>query len=96
MAAYLIHNVLEVLDPDVWADFRSKVVVQMADHGARIIAVGGEPKVLDGEWNGVRDVIIEFPDMDAVDRWYKSDDYKPLLEMRLASTRGNLIAVDGV
>ena len=34
--------------------------------------------------------------MDAIERWHKSDDYKPLLEMRLGATRGNLIAVEGV
>ncbi len=39
---------------------------------------------------------VEFPDMDAVERWHNSDDYKPLLEMRLGATRGNLIAVKGV
>ena len=41
-------------------------------------------------------MVIEFPDMDALERWYNSDDYKPLLEIRLRAARGNAIAVNGV
>ena len=27
-------------------------------------------------------MVIEFPDMDAVEHWHNSDDYKPLLDKR--------------
>ena len=68
----------------------------MAEYGARLLAFDPETKVLEGEWAGVHNVIIEFPDMDALELWYNSDDYKPLLEMRLGAARGNAIAVNGV
>ena len=49
------------------------------------------------EWRGIRNGIIEFPDMDAVERFYNSDDYKPLLDTRLGATRGgNVIAMNGI
>ena len=96
MAAYVIYNQLEVTDPDAYEEYRSKIRVLLADFGARVIAVEPEPKVLEGEWTGVRNVIIEFPDMDAVERWHNSDEYKPLLEIRLGATRGNLVALNGV
>ncbi len=41
-------------------------------------------------------MVIEFPEMDAFERWHNSDDYKPLLAMRLRAARGNAIAVNGV
>ena len=41
-------------------------------------------------------MVIEFPDMDVVERWHNSDEYKPLLDMRLGATRGNLVAVNGI
>ncbi len=96
MVAYIIYNQLEVTDPEAWEEYRSKIVAQMADHGGRIIAADAEAKTLEGEWPGVRNVIGEFPDMDTLERWYNSDDYKPLLEMRLRAARGNAIAVNGV
>ena len=63
--------------------------------GSRELTAEPNPKVLEGEWAGVNNVIIEFPDMDAVERWHKSDEYKPLLELRLGITRGNLVAFNG-
>ncbi len=68
----------------------------MADYGARFLSFEPNVKVLEGEWSGVSNVVIEFPDMDALERWYNSDDYKPLLAMRLRAARGNAIAVNGV
>ena len=96
MAAYVIYNQLEVTDPDAYEEYRSKIRELLADFGARVIAAEPNPKVLEGEWAGVNNVIIEFPDMDAVERWHKSDEYKPLLELRLGITRGNLVAFNGI
>ena len=96
MAAYVFYNQLEVRDPDAWEEYRSKIVAQMAEFGGRIIAADAEAKIFEGEWSGVRNVIGEFPDMDTLERWYNSDGYKPLLEMRLGAARGNLVAVNGV
>lgn len=96
MTAYVIYNQFEVMDQDAWEEYGSRIRTQIADHGGRVIAAEPEPKVLEGEWSGTRSVIAEFPDMDTLERWYNSDDYRPLLDMRLRATRGNLIAVNGV
>jgi uncharacterized protein (DUF1330 family) len=96
MAAYVIFNLTEITDPDRWDAYRSGVGAAMAKFGARVISADPEFKVLEGDWPGIQNVIIEFDDMAAVERWYASDDYKPMLEMRLGSARGNLIAVHGV
>ncbi len=95
MAAYIIYNQLEVTDQDALTEYRSNVMPVMDKYGARVLAGEPKPKVLEGTWGGVRTMIVEFPDMDAVERWHKSDDYKPLLEMRLGATRGNLVAMNG-
>ncbi len=96
MAAYVIYNRLEDTDPDAIEEYRSKVRAVMAEFGGRIIALSAEPTVFEGEWSGTVSVIIEFPDMDAVERWYNSDEYRPLREMRLGASRGNLVALNGV
>ena len=96
MAAYIIYNQLDVTDAEAWAEYGSKIKAQMADFGGRILAAEANAKVLEGEWDGVRNVIAEFPNMEMLERWYSSDEYKPLLKMRLGATRGNLIVVNGV
>ena len=96
MAAYVIYNLLEVTDQDAIDEYRSKVGAVMADFGGRVVARDTEPRVLKGEWSGLRQLIIEFPDMDALERWHNSDEYRPLLEMRRGAARGNVITVNGV
>jgi uncharacterized protein (DUF1330 family) len=96
MAAYVIYHRLEVADPEAWEQYRSKIRGLLADFGGRVIAAEPEPKVLEGERTGTRNVAIEFPDMEAVQRWHSSDEYKPLKDLRLGAARGNVIAVNGV
>jgi uncharacterized protein (DUF1330 family) len=40
-------------------------------------------------------VIIEFPSRAAAENWYKSAEYRKIISLRLKSSAGNLIIVDG-
>jgi uncharacterized protein (DUF1330 family) len=92
MVAYVIYNQLEITDQVAVDEYRATVRPVMDKYGAKVLAVDTDAKVFEGEWSGLRTLVIEFPDMDAVERWHAS----PFLEKRLAATRGNLIAVAGV
>jgi uncharacterized protein (DUF1330 family) len=50
--------------------------------------------VLEDEWPHPRLVIIEFPTLAAED-WYHSEAYQKIISLRLNSTSGNLVIVDG-
>ena len=41
-------------------------------------------------------VILEFPDSDAANRFYDSEDYASLKQERLAVSEGNLMILEGV
>ena len=56
---------------------------------------GGGLTVLEGEWPHLRCVIIEFPSRAAAEDWYKSAEYRKIISLRLKSSAGNLIIVDG-
>jgi uncharacterized protein (DUF1330 family) len=94
MAAYLIVD-LDVKDPEKYAEYRRGVPDTVAKYGGRFVVRGGATEVLEGNWNPKRVVVLEFPTMDALKRWYHSEEYKPLLKMRLAASTGNIIAVEG-
>ncbi len=96
MVAYVIYNQLEVTDQESIDEYRATVRPIMDKYGAKVLAVGSDAKVFEGEWSGLRTMVIEFPDLNAVERWHTSDDYRPFLEKRLGATKGNLIAVSGV
>lgn len=96
MVAYVIYNQIEVMDQNAIDEYRATVRPIMDKYGAKVLAVGTDAKAFEGEWGGHRTMIIEFPDMEAVERWHTAEDYKPFLDKRLAATSGNLVAVSGV
>jgi uncharacterized protein (DUF1330 family) len=51
--------------------------------------------VLEGEWPHSRLVIIEFPSLAAAEGWYQSAEYQRVISLRLKSSVGNVIIVDG-
>ena len=64
-------------------------------HGGRFMARGGNVEALEGGWVPKRIVVLEFPSMDAVRKWYRSPEYAPLIKLRQKASRGRLIAVEG-
>ncbi len=96
MAAFVIVDVLETTDTQKMDQYRAGVVATIRKHGGRYIAVGGPFEVKEGNWRPTFPVILEFPDLDAANRWYDSPEYQPLKALRLAATRGNMVFVQGL
>ena len=94
MKAYLI-AVETVHDESMFAEYRKHVIATLEAFGGRFVARGGKLTVLEGEWLHPRTVIIEFPSRDAAEAWYKSPDYQKIIGLRLKSTSGNLVILDG-
>src|SRR5262245_2894392 len=82
MAAYMIVEV-ETLDQALMDEYRKHTPGLVAKYGGRFVIRGGETQTLEGDWRPPRIVAIEFPDMAAARRFYTSEDYKPVLAMRL-------------
>lgn len=57
---------------------------------------GGASEVLEGDRQPNRLIVLEFPDMDALRRWYRSDEYQALLRIRQSAARSTIVAVEGV
>jgi uncharacterized protein (DUF1330 family) len=86
MPAYLIVEHI-ITDATKFEEYRTKVGSMIAKHGGRYLTKGGSHKLLEGgHWQPERVVIIEFPDMDALNRWYNSPEYQPLIKLRKECT----------
>ena len=94
MSAYVIVQE-RVTDEEMFAAYRKEVLPTITSHGGRFLVRGGALSVLEGEWPLPRLVVIEFPSRAAADAWYKSPEYQKLLPLRLKSSVGNLVIVDG-
>jgi uncharacterized protein (DUF1330 family) len=95
MAAYLIADI-EVKDALAYDRYRRDVGGTLEKYGGRFVVRGGAAKGVEGGWQPSRIVVIEFPSMAALETWYRSAEYKPLLDLRLAATTGRLIMVEGI
>jgi uncharacterized protein (DUF1330 family) len=99
MAAYLIveHT---ITDPAKFEEYRVKVGPLIAKHGGKYITKGGSHRLLETDRRPPdRVVIIEFPNMSALNAWYSSAEYQPLIALRHAAVDMNketLCALDGV
>ncbi len=95
VTAYVIYHQTEIFDPDAYRqDYLGAARASVAKFGGRPL-IGGEFEVLEGEWPGLRVVVHEFPDMETLNRWYDSEDFKPLKELRQRVSKGNLIVAEG-
>jgi uncharacterized protein (DUF1330 family) len=69
----------------------------IAAHGGRYRVRGGNPTRLEGEWE-LPDalVVLEFPTREAAQAWYGDPEYGPLIRLRRAHARSELVLVDGI
>ena len=95
MAAYVIVD-LDVKNEAGLTNYRAKVGDTLAKYGGKFLVRGGAWEALEGDWRPKRVVLLEFPSMDALKRWYNSPEYRPLIAERKAAAGGPLIAVEGV
>ena len=95
MKAYVI-AVETAHDEAMFSEYKKQVVDTIRAFGGQFIARGGELTVLEGQWQHARTVIIEFPSRETAEGWYKSTDYQKIIDLRLKSTSGSLVILDGI
>jgi len=97
MPAYIIAE-HTITDPVKFEEYRTKVGPMIAKHGGRYITRAGSHVILEEEnavWRPERVVIISFPDMAALQAWYRSPEYQPLIALRRAAGTDMLITLEG-
>jgi uncharacterized protein (DUF1330 family) len=95
MAAYIVADI-EITDPAAYEEYKPKAGAALQKYGARILARGGAVESKEGGWAPKRLVVIEFPDMAALRRFYDSPEYTAAREIRQRASRSKLIFVEGV
>jgi uncharacterized protein (DUF1330 family) len=95
MPAYFLVDVREIKDPTRVEEYRARVAPVVEKFGGRYLVTGGPFEVVEGEWRPVFPVLVEFPSMEQARRWYDSDDYRELKQLRLAATTGSGVFLTG-
>ena len=103
MTAYLIVHRREITDPECLKEYSNGVQATIEKFGGRVVVRADSFEVLEGEWHPGRKgddthperiTVIEFPDMNVLKSWYRSEDYAPLKAIRQASSVSDIAAVE--
>ncbi len=97
MAAFLL---ADVAVPDMDAYIKSGYIETVpkiaAKYGGVYRARGGDMELLEGDWQPVRMIIIEFPTMVDLKAFYDCEEYAPYRKIRQDMTNSKIVAVDGL
>jgi uncharacterized protein (DUF1330 family) len=86
MPAYLVVEHI-ITDAAKFEEYRTKVGPMIAKYGGRYLTKGATHTMPEGgHWKPERVVVIEFPDMDKLNAWYRSAEYQPLIALRKQAT----------
>ena len=94
MPAYVIAET-DVHDQEQYDRYKAAAPETIAAYGGRYVARGGELDVLEGDWSPPRLVILEFDDLEAARRWYRSSEYQAVKQLRDGAATMRLVAVEG-
>jgi len=95
MPAYFFVDIREIKDEAKMERYRAEVSPVVDKFGGRYLVVGGPVATVEGSNKPVFPVLIEFPSMDQARRWYDSEDYRELKNLRLEATDSNAVFMDG-
>ena len=93
--AYVIAQIAQIDDQENYACYRDLVGPTVASHNGRFLVRGGPAQRIEGDEPCGRMVIIEFPSVAQATAWYNSAEYQTALALRLASSTGTVMIVEG-
>jgi uncharacterized protein (DUF1330 family) len=92
--AYVIAEV-EVRDAAAYEDYTSAVVPIVAQFGGRYIARGGKIESVEGSNPSGRMVVIEFPHFATAQAFLRSEEYRPVADIRHKTAISRIMIVEG-
>lgn len=95
MPAYLIARIT-VTDPARYENYKALAPAAIAKYGGKYLARGGALETLEGEAEGRRLVILEFPDMQSARTFYGSPEYTAAKAERAGAADGQFLLVEGL
>jgi uncharacterized protein (DUF1330 family) len=95
MPAYFLVDTREIKNAAKMEEYKARVTPIVERFGGRYLVIGGPFEVVEGEWRPVFPVLIQFPSMDDARRWYDSEDYRELKQLRLSATAGSGVFIAG-
>jgi uncharacterized protein (DUF1330 family) len=94
MAAYWIAHV-RVTDPEAYGRYAQLATGAIEAHGGRFLARSGRHVQLEGN-DRARNVLAEFPSLEAAEACYRSPEYQAALAHAKGAAKRDLVIVEGL
>jgi uncharacterized protein (DUF1330 family) len=93
MTTYLITEV-EWHNAEKSKEYHARSESTLERFGGKTLGAG-PVQAVEGDWHPPRVVLVEFPNMDSLQAWYRSEEYAPLLRLRHeGATTAKMATVD--
>lgn len=86
---------VDVRDPERYKDYVALAGPAFVKHGARFLARGGRAEAAEGHGRA-RNVVIEFPSLEAARACYDSPEYQAAKAIRVTVADGEIVLVEGI
>ncbi len=94
-SGYIIASVT-VTNPEQYEVYRKWSTMAIQTHGAEVCVRGGQVKVLEGDWNPGRTVILKFPSFEAAQAFHDTPEYRKARTAREGAAIMRMVCVEGV
>jgi len=96
MPAYMVSHVT-VTNKAKFDEYFKATRAVGAKYGARPLAIGAQPEMLNGESDGHQIVVIaEFESMEKLHQWHDSEEYKAITSLREEGSDQRMIAYEAM
>ena len=86
-----IHNI------DEYKKYLNKVKPMVEKFGGKYLIKGGKIDAKETDlWKPTRIVLVQFPNKTSALKWYNSEEYRPLKNLRLNNATSNILFIEGV
>ena len=95
MSVYAIAQ-LKITDRAAYDRYQSKFMGVMKRFQGRVLAADESPKVIEGNWDRDKLVLLSFPDEKAFREWAESPEYQEISKDRRAGSEAVVLLVKGI
>ena len=95
MSVYSISSI-EVKDWNAYKEYMKLVPSVIKKYGGKYLVRGGDIITDNTSWNPKRIVILEFPNLEDLNSFRNSEEYKPVADIRLKASTSESFVVEGI
>ena len=86
---------IDIHDRDGYNNYIDGFRAIFSHYKGELLVVEEKPAVIEGDWPFTRTVVVRFPDEAEARRWYDSEDYQNLAQLRFRSAHSRIIFAKG-